>query len=166
MKDGGAYMNPMLTKCPVCGGELVVTRLACPSCETTIEGHFQTMGGGLQGAFSAEQLRWLLPFTRLNNEQMQFILTFIRCEGRFNRMEEELGLSYPTLRNRMNEILRTMGYEPSREEGQPAPVKLSPEERKRILDDLDKGLITLQEAKRRLKGIREESKRENEVSED
>jgi len=66
----------------------------------------------------------------------------------------------------MNEILRTMGYEPSREEGQPAPVKLSPEERKRILDDLDKGLITLQEAKRRLKGIREESKRESEVAED
>jgi hypothetical protein len=89
---------------------------------------------------------------------MQFILTFIRCEGRFNRMEEELSLSYPTLRNRMNEILRTMGYEPAREEVQPAATLPSPAERKRILDDLDKGLISLQEARRRLKGVREEAK--------
>lgn len=151
-------MNPMLTKCPVCGGDLVVTRLNCPTCETTIEGSFQPVGGSLQGAFTPEQLKWLLPFTRLNNEQMQFILTFIRCEGRFNRMEEELSLSYPTLRNRMNDILRTMGYEPARDDAQPAVTLPSPAERKRILDDLDKGVITLQEARRRLKGVREEEK--------
>jgi hypothetical protein len=151
-------MNPMLTKCPVCGGDLVVTRLSCPSCETIIEGSFQPVGGSLQGSFSPDQLKWLLPFSRLNNEQMQFILTFIRCEGRFNRMEEELGLSYPTLRNRMNDILRAMGYEPSRDEAQPTPTLPTPAERKRILDDLDKGVINLDEARRRLKGIREESR--------
>ena len=89
---------------------------------------------------------------------MQFILTFIRCEGRFNRMEEELNLSYPTLRNRMNDILRTMGYEPGRDEGQQGPTLPSPAERKKILDDLDKGVINLQEARRRLKGVREEVK--------
>lgn len=151
-------MNPMLTKCPVCGGDLVVTRLACPTCETTIEGSFQPVGGNIQGAFTSDQLKWLLPFTRLNNEQMQFILTFIRCEGRFNRMEEELKISYPTLRNRMNDILRAMGYEPGRDESQPGSTLPSPTERKKILDDLDKGLINLQEARRRLKGIREEVK--------
>jgi len=151
-------MNPMLTKCPVCGGDLVVTRLSCPSCETIIEGSFQPVGGSLQGSFSPDQLKWLLPFSRLNNEQMQFILTFIRCEGRFNRMEEELGLSYPTLRNRMNDILRAMGYEPSRDEAPAAPPLPTPAERKRILDDLDKGVINLDEARRRLKGVREETK--------
>ena len=151
-------MNPMLTKCPVCGGDLVVTRLSCPSCETIIEGSFQPVGGSLQGSFSPDQLKWLLPFSRLNNDQMQFILTFIRCEGRFNRMEEELGLSYPTLRNRMNDILRAMGYEPVRDEVPSAPPLPTPAERKRILDDLDKGVINLDEARRRLKGVREETK--------
>jgi len=147
----------MLTKCPVCGGELMVTRLACPGCETTIEGSFQPVGGGT-GAFTPEQLKWLMPFARLNTEQLQFILTFVRCEGRFNRMEEEMKMSYPTLRNRMNEIMRAMGYEPAREDLQaPAAVLPNATERKKILDDLDKGLITLAEARRRLKGIREET---------
>ena len=151
-------MNPMLTKCPVCGGDLLVTRLYCPSCETTIEGSFQPVGGGAPGSFSPEQLKWLLPFSRLNVEQLQFILTFVRCEGRFNRIGDELKLSYPTLRNRMNDIMRAMGYEPAKDETQqPASTLPNAVERKKILDDLDKGLITLAEARRRLKGIREES---------
>lgn len=151
-------MNPILTKCPVCSSELVVTRLHCPSCETTIEGSFQPLGGSAPGSFSAEQLKWLMPFSRLNTEQLQFILTFVRCEGRFNRMEDELKLSYPTLRNRMNDILRAMGYEPARDEVQtPGPAPLTADERKKILDDLDKGVITLAEARRRLKGIRDEA---------
>jgi hypothetical protein len=153
-------MNPMLTRCPVCGGDLVVTRLHCPSCDTTIEGGFQPAGGGAPGAFTPEQLKWLMPFSRLNTEQLQFILTFVRCEGRFNRMEDELKLSYPTLRNRMNEILRAMGYEPARDEVPPAaapPTLPTAAERKKILDDLDKGVITLAEARRRLKGFREDA---------
>jgi hypothetical protein len=154
-------MNPLLTKCPVCANDLVVTRLHCPACDTSIEGSFQPSVGSMQGAFSPEQLKWLLPFARLSTEQLQFILTFVRCEGRFNRMEEELSLSYPTLRNRMNDILRAMGYEPAREESQPPlPVLPGPAERKRILEDLEKGVISMAEAKKRLKGIRDEVKPE------
>ena len=155
-------MNPIISKCPVCGGDLVVTRLHCPSCETTIEGSFDPGSAGtrLHEAFSPEQLKPLLPFSRLSAEQLQFVLTFVRCEGRFNRMEEEMGLSYPTLRNRMNDIIRTMGYEPSREEAAPrveAParpevVNLGPQERQAILDLLSSGEINLDEAKRRLRG--------------
>jgi hypothetical protein len=159
-------MNPILTRCPVCGGDLVVTRLHCPACETSIEGSFDPSVAGtrLQEAFSAEQLKPLLPFSRLSAEQLQFVLTFVRCEGRFNRMEEEMGLSYPTLRNRLDDIIRTMGYEPSRDEGRveqqaqaaraavPQPVGPSPEERQQILDMLSRGEIDLEEAKRRLRG--------------
>ena len=47
---------------------------------------------------------------------MQFLLTFVRCEGKLNRMEEEMKLSYPTLRNRLNEIVRALGYEPGKED--------------------------------------------------
>ena len=156
-------MNPMLNKCPVCGGDLVVTRLHCPACETTIEGTFDpgTASSRLQGAFSPEQLKPLLPFARLTAEQLQFVLTFVRCEGRFNRMEDEMGLSYPTLRNRLNDIIRAMGYEPSREEAArseaaaraevPTPGP-TPADRQAILDLLSQGEIDLEEAKRRLRG--------------
>ena len=170
-------MNPILTKCPVCSGELVVTRLHCPACETTIEGSFDptVAGSRLQEAFSPEQLKPLLPFSRLTAEQLQFVLTFVRCEGRFNRMEEELGLSYPTLRNRLNDIVRAMGYEPSREEAAAARSEVmrveaarveagrqeaaraesnlpGPAERQQILDLLSRGEIDMDEAKRRLRG--------------
>ena len=106
---------------------------------TTIEGHFHPGTN---------------PFACLSPEQMQFLLTFIRCEGRFNRMEEELGLSYPTLRNRFNEILRSLGFEPGREE---APVRLTAEDRMRILDELAEGLITSEEAQQRILGKKEEA---------
>lgn len=148
-------MNSLLTKCPVCGGELIVTRLQCPACETTIEGSFASGGSRLQEAFSPEQLKPLLPFSRLSAEQLQFVLTFVRCEGRFNRMEDEMGLSYPTLRNRLNDIIRAMGYEPSREETPSGPQPLSSAERQSILELLERGEIDLEEAKRRLRGEKE-----------
>ncbi len=128
-------MNPMLSKCPVCGSELTVTRLHCHQCDTTIEGEFNASTG---------------PFARLSPEQVQFVLTFVRCEGRFNRMEDELKLSYPTLRNRLYEVIRALGFEPGKDEGQ---VKLSVEERRRILDDLDQGKISSEQAKRLLQGL-------------
>lgn len=134
-------MNPLLTKCPVCGGELEVTRLHCKHCDITIEGQFNP-GQANTG-----------PFAQLTPDQMQFLLTFIRCEGRFNRMEEELKLSYPTLRNRFNEILRAMGFEPGRED---APQRPDPEERRRILEDLDQGKITWADAQKRLRGKKDD----------
>jgi hypothetical protein len=140
----------MPAKCPVCNGDLVVTRLICPSCETSIEGSFTPGGSRLQEAFSPEQLRTLLPFSRLNQEQLYFILTFVRCEGRFNRMEEELQLSYPTLRGRLDEIVRAMGFEPAREE--PAPAAPGPNERQDILEKLHKGEIDVDAARRLLLG--------------
>ncbi|NOZ29262.1 MAG: DUF2089 domain-containing protein [Chloroflexi bacterium] len=124
-------MRPLPTQCPLCGGEITVTRLYCPECDATIEGHFS---GG--------------PFSKLTLEQLRFVETFIRCEGKLTRMQEELGLSYPTIRSRLHEVIRALGYEPGREE----PSPLSPEERRRILDDLDEGKITYEQAMRLLRG--------------
>lgn len=132
-------MNQMLNQCPVCKSELIVTRLFCLQCSTTLEGHFHPEAN---------------PFAPLSPEQMQFLLTYIRCEGRFNRMEEELSLSYPTLRNRFNEILRALGFEPGREE---TPARLTTEDRMRILDELADGRISSEEAQLRILGKREEA---------
>jgi hypothetical protein len=69
--------------------------------------------------------------------------TFVKCEGKLNRMEKEIGLSYPTLRNRLQEIIRLMGYEP-------APVEVTEEERRRILEEVAAGKLTAQEALQQL----------------
>lgn len=151
-------MNPLPSNCPVCGGELVVTRLHCPSCETSLDGSFAFKTSSLQEAFSPEQLRSLLPFSRLSQEQLYFILTFVRCEGRFNRMEEELHLSYPTLRSRLDEIILALGYKPAPESADDAvaqaPLYRLPNsvERQHILDLLNSGEIDVDEARRRLRG--------------
>lgn len=118
-------MNALPTKCPLCGGEVTVTRIYCRECDTTIEGRF---GGG--------------PFSQLKPDQLAFVETFVRCEGRINRMEDELGLSYPTIRNRLHEVIRALGYEPGGDEVQ----EVMEEKRQRVLDDLDKGLISAEDA--------------------
>ena len=128
-------MNPLLATCPVCNEPLTVTRLHCRNCDTTIEGHFAT------GVFE-----------RLTLEQISFAVTFIRCEGKLNRMEKELGLSYPTLRLRLHELIRAMGFEVGQEEAAPPAPLVSDEERRHILDDLSAGRLTPEEAVRMLQG--------------
>lgn len=122
-------MNTLPRKCPICGGEILVTRLYCRECDSTIEGRF--VAG---------------PFENLTPEQLSFIETFVRCEGKITRMEDEIGLSYPTIRNRLHEIIRAMGYEPGGEE----PIGIPEETRRRILEDLERGNITYEEAMRLL----------------
>ncbi|MBV6396039.1 MAG: hypothetical protein HFACDABA_01627 [Anaerolineales bacterium] len=125
-------MNPALTRCPVCKNELTVTRLHCSSCETVVEGRFT---GG--------------HFANLTAEQLDFIVTFVRVEGKLNRMEGELGLSYPTIRNRLHDVIRALGYEPGKEE---ASVEMTDEKRKTVLEDLDAGKINAESAMRILRG--------------
>ena len=124
-------MNKLPTKCPLCDGEILVTRLYCHDCDTTLEGRFS---GGY--------------FSQLSHDQLGFVETFVRCEGKINRMEDEIGLSYPTIRNRLHEIIRALGYEPG---GSEPPAGLTDQERQSILEDLDKGLISADEAMRLLK---------------
>lgn len=128
-------MNKLLTRCPICSGEILVTRLYCRNCETTIEGHFSG-----------------LPFVQLTSEQLSFIEVFIRCEGKISRMEDEIGLSYPTIRSRLHEVIRALGYEPR---GAEEPIGLSEQERQRILEDLNTGRIGAEEALRLLKETEE-----------
>ncbi len=127
-------MNTLPTKCPLCGGDVTVTRIYCRNCDTTIEGHFQ---GG--------------PFSQLTPEQLAFVEMFVRNEGRINRMENELSLSYPTIRNRLHEVIRALGYEPGGEE----PAGISNELRQRVLEDLDQGRISAEEAMRILQETEE-----------
>ena len=79
---------------------------------------------------------------------MQFVFTFVRCEGKINRMEQELGVSYPTIRNRLHEMIRALGFEPGKEES----TEIGDEKRRTILEDLDAGRISADAAMRILRG--------------
>lgn len=123
-------MHPLPTHCPVCGGEITVTRIYCRDCDSTIESRFSP------GAF----------FAQLTPEQLAFVETFVRCEGKITRVEAEMGLSYPTIRNRLHEVIRAMGYQP----GEGDATGLSDQERRAILEALEKGEISYEEAMRKL----------------
>lgn len=119
-------MNPVIGQCPICQNQLQVTQLHCGSCETSINGHF-----------SLGRLHHLSP------EQLEFIETFIRCEGKINRVEQELGLSYPAVRARLSAVILSMGYEV----GDPVPDQpLSDRDRQSVLARVAAGEITAQEA--------------------
>lgn len=126
-------MNQLPKKCPICQGNVVVTRFFCPDCQTSVE-----------GTFVAQQS----PFQNLTADQMNFLLTFVRSEGRLNRMEEILGLSYPTLKNRLYDVIMALGFQPEKE----VRYKLSDSQRQQILDDLENGRIDSTQALRYLQG--------------
>jgi len=124
-------MRPSLNKCPACGGELIVSHYLCEACDTRIEGRF----------FNS-------AFPGVTGEQIEFIKTFVRCEGKITRMEAELGLSYPTIRSRLLDVIRAMGYEPRREDA----VEAAAEKRRAVLNELESGRISADEAMQALRG--------------
>jgi hypothetical protein len=123
-------MYPIIGKCPVCGDRMHVTQLHCRTCDSTLEGQFS-----------------LGRFYQLPPEQLAFIETFIRCEGKLTRLQDELGISYPTARARLTDVIRALGYE-VREE----PTPPSSEERKGILQRLATGELQSDEAVELLRG--------------
>ena len=127
------YLTP--SKCPVCGEGLAVTRLVCPACDTAVEGRFQ-----------------LSRLEALSAEQRAFVEMFVRLDGKLNWVAQELKVSYPTVRSRLDEVIRAMGYEVH--ESPPAEEKArAAEQRQAILDDLAAGKITSAEAIKQLQGV-------------
>ena len=94
--------HDVIATCPVCAHELAVTRLRCGECGTVIEGEFSV------GRFG-----------RLGGEQMLVLESFLRSRGNLREMERELGISYPTVRSRVEALVRTLGFGP-RDEGEDA----------------------------------------------
>ncbi len=131
----GARRDPVaahqvLTRCPVCGDDLRIVRLECPAC-----------GSALQGNFTLGRL------ARLTREQLQFVEIFIRCKGKIKDVEEELGISYPTVVGRLNEVVQAMGFEVRQEDADLAA------RRQQILDELATGKVNAAEAASRLRSL-------------
>lgn len=125
----------MPSRCPVCEGEMTITRLRCPQCSTEME-----------GSFAMEK------FSRLSPEQLQFVETFLKVRGNIKEMERELGISYPTVRARLDAILTALGYRVDPEEAEEIS-EVRQRKRKEILDALSRGEITSEEALKRLRSL-------------
>jgi hypothetical protein len=126
----------MLLKCPSCQGNLSVAELDCPSCAIAIKGEF---------AFPA--------LLRLAPAQLDFVEVFLKNRGVIRDVERELGISYPTVRARLDEVVAALGYQV-----RPAEPN-SPDEgsgqRRKILEDLKAGKITPEQARDALGGDRQ-----------
>jgi hypothetical protein len=94
--------HDVISTCPVCAGELAVTRLHCGTCGTTLEGDFSV------GRFG-----------RLNRDQLLLLESFLRSRGNLREMERELGISYPTVRGRVEALVRALGFGPRADADEP-----------------------------------------------
>ena len=127
--------HDVISTCPVCAGELAVTRLHCRQCGTTLEGEFSV------GRFG-----------RLTREQLTLLESFLRSRGNLRDMERELGISYPTVRGRVEALVRALGFGPrdgAEEPDDDATATATADAiaaRQEILERLSKGEIGAEEA--------------------
>lgn len=115
--------------CPSCDSPMAVRRLECPECGVGVDGHFDAG-----------------PLARLNREQLAFVETFLRARGKIKDVEEDLGISYPTVVARLNEVLVTLGFEAGED-------PRDAERRQRVLDELSAGRLTAAEAAEQLRAL-------------
>lgn len=128
--------HDVISTCPVCSKELSVTRLHCRSCGTTLEGDFSV------GRFG-----------RLSRDQMALLESFLRSRGNLREMERELGISYPTVRARVEALVRALGFGARGEEALDAaadaadePADVAPRTRQQVLEQLARHEITAEQA--------------------
>jgi len=119
-------------KDPVSGGELYISELANDESGITIRGKFEVP-----------------RYARLDAEQLRFLETFLRCRGMLNSVERELGMSYPTVRARLDSLLEALDLAPARERNEKENGKTS-ERKRKVLEQLESGEITADEAKAKL----------------
>ena len=122
MKKAINSHKKLITRCPFCGDDLAISRLSCGGCNTQIDSQLD------------------IPlFFRLPPDLQQFVMIFLRCQGKIRDVEKELGISYPTVCKRLdlvNELLGNNG---------------PPINRTHVLEQLERGEITVSEATQLLK---------------
>ena len=107
------------------GAPLTIEKVKLKEKDMAIEGSFE-----------------LPPLARLTMEDQIFVTAFVRCHGSIKEMEALFGISYPTVKNRLNAIAGQLEFV---DINPPAP-------KSEILDQLDKGEISVEEALKKLRG--------------
>jgi hypothetical protein len=136
------FMRPLLLKCPSCDGALTVARLECPRCEIAIDGEFA-----------------MPALLRLSPAQIDFVEVFIKNRGSIRDVERELGVSYPTVRGRLDEVIRALGYPVKGDTADDAPADESSANRRSVLAELKSGRLSPEEALAKLNETRTDKNR-------
>ena len=118
----------MINKCPNCGDEMIITSYRCENCYTEVSGEFE-----------------IDNFSRLDKEDKEFIELFLQKRGSIKDVGEEIGISYPTVRNRRDKRVSKLGGTIDKKES-----------RIDILNMLDNGEITAEQARELLEGLKDE----------
>jgi len=84
-------MRRLLTHCPSCGSDLIITELSCTRCDTIIRGRYTGC-----------------TFCELSDENLRFLEIFVACRGNIKEMERETGLGYWTIRGQLDDLLKTL----------------------------------------------------------
>lgn len=111
-------MKDYLDKCPACDGKLMITNYKCEDCGTEVNGFFYGN-----------------KFAKLSNEDLEFIEVFVMNRGSIKEIEKVMGISYPTVRNKLNNVIKALGHSVNSEDS-----------RMEILKMLDDGQISAEEA--------------------
>lgn len=123
------------SKCPVCEVPLRIARLECDECHTAIEGDFDR---GRLG--------------NLSREELAFVEVFLECRGKIKDVEGRLGLSYPTVVSRLEQVVEALGRAPVEGSGSAHPRNVDA-----VLESLSRGEIAPAEAAERLRRMRHKS---------
>ncbi len=120
-------MGKIFTHCPSCGNHnLFVSKIDCPQCSTVFAGQFE-----------------IHPILTLGEEYLKFILEFVKCSGSLKEMAKLQNVSYPTLRNRLNDlILKIQNLE-----------DISSRKKETILKSLEDGQLSAKEAAKQLREL-------------
>ncbi|MGD9604929.1 MAG: DUF2089 domain-containing protein [Bacilli bacterium] len=122
----------VISKCPICGEELSITRLHCHNCGVEINGDFS-----------------LSKLCRLSKEQMTFVLLFLKNQGNIKAIEKDMNISYPTVKKLLNDVLVNLGFDVSEEDSVKPSIQ-----RQEILEKLANKEISFEEANQQLKNLK------------
>jgi hypothetical protein len=135
--------------CPVCGDEMVIARLSCGNCGSALEGSFVLSPSSEEydaeyssGRRDERTESRFGRLARLDTLQLEFVEVFLRCRGIIKNVEDMLGISYPTVKARLADVLETMGLGTEEE----MPSADHRRVRREILADLAAGRISTDEA--------------------
>ena len=134
-------MRKILEACPSCGAEVEITELRCTRCETEVRARYSPC-----------------DFCRLSEEQSTFMRMFVASRGNLSEMEKRLGVSYPTVRAKLDEVIERLGpvegVGPMPPEPPPPPQSPSPpRDRRALLEAVQRGELTPAEAARQIQQL-------------
>ncbi len=137
-------MLKLFDKCPACGGPIIISECKCENCNLVMRGEFRPD-----------------PFSTLSSDQLTFVRVFLRARGNLSEVEKVLGVSYPTIRNKLDEINLSLDRVETAPDSNTSKIagllasSTSPADdvRRAVLQQVSAGSLSLTDALQQLKGL-------------